>query len=154
MDEYKIPFNRPFVAGKELYHIAQSVLDGQTSGDGPYGKRCEEFLRRIIDTPYALLSTSSSAAIHMATMACGIGAGDEVIMPTFTASGGANAALNRGAKVVFCDISEDTLTLDTKLGRGSNHEPNAGNYPSPLRRCFPGYGCPNEHGSQARSVDH
>ena len=112
MSRSGIPFNRPHVAGKELYHIAQCVLGGHTSGDGPYGKKCQEFISKLLETPHALMTTSASAGLDIATLACNIGAGDEVIMPSFTSAGVANAVLDRGATIRFCDIREDTLTLD------------------------------------------
>jgi dTDP-4-amino-4,6-dideoxygalactose transaminase len=112
MSEYQIPFNKPFIAGKELYHVAQSVLGGHSSGDGPYGKKCQALLRDLLQVDHALMTTSCSAALDMAALVCDIGEGNEVILPSFTAAGTANAFLNRGVKLIFCDISPDTLTMD------------------------------------------
>jgi dTDP-4-amino-4,6-dideoxygalactose transaminase len=110
-----IPFNRPFIVGQELYYIAQAVIGGQLAGDGPFTKRCHQWLEERIGCRKALLTHSCTAALEMSAMLCGIGPGDEVIMPSFTFVSTANAFVLRGAVPVFVDIRPDTLNLDEKL---------------------------------------
>jgi dTDP-4-amino-4,6-dideoxygalactose transaminase len=113
---YRIPFNQPFIVGKELYYISQSVLSGKIAGDGLFTKKCEKFLENRYGTDRILLTHSCTAALEMAAILCNIGPGDEVIMPSFTFVSTANAFYLRGAKIVFVDIRKDTLNMDeTKL---------------------------------------
>ncbi len=115
----KIPFNRPFIAGKELYYIAQAVTDGQIAADGSYTRRCAEFLEGRFGVERALLTPSATAALEMAAMLCGLGEGDEVIMPSFTFVSTASAVVRTGARPRFVDIRPDTLNLDEKLIEGA-----------------------------------
>lgn len=111
----KIPFNKPFIVGKELYYIAQAVLGGHISGDGPYTKRCHRWLEERLGTPQALLTHSCTAALEMAALLCDIQPGDEVILPSYTFVSTANAFVLRGGVPVFVDIRPDTLNIDEKL---------------------------------------
>ena len=109
-----MPFNKPFIAGKELYNIAQAVINGHLAGDGPFTKQCHAWLEKRLGCSKALLVHSSTAALEMAAMLCDIGSGDEVIMPSFTFVSTANAFVLRGAVPVFVDIRPDNLNLDDK----------------------------------------
>jgi dTDP-4-amino-4,6-dideoxygalactose transaminase len=115
MPEYRIPFARPFLAGKELHFISQAVHDGQLSGDGAFTRRCNRWLEERLGARRALLTHSCTGALDMAALLAGLGAGDEVIMPSFTFVSTANAFVLRGARPVFVDIRADTLNLDERL---------------------------------------
>ena len=111
-----IPFNKPHVAGREMFYMAQAVLGGHSSGDGPFTKQCHQFLEEKFQTKKALLTHSFASALDMAAMLCGVGPGDEVILPSFAYVSTANAFYMRGAKPVFVDIRPDTLNIDeTKI---------------------------------------
>ena len=110
-----IPFNRPFIAGKELYYIAQAVMNGKLSGDGPYTKKCHAWIENMFGCQRALLTHSCTAALEMAAILCDIKPGDEVIMPSFTFVSTANAFVLRGAVPVFVDIRSDSLNIDESL---------------------------------------
>jgi dTDP-4-amino-4,6-dideoxygalactose transaminase len=111
-----IPFNKPFISGKELYYIADSVMKGSISGNGFYNKACETLLEEISHSNKVLMTNSCTAALEMACMLIDLKAGDEVIMPSYTFVSTANAVVLRGATPVFCDIREDTFNLDeTKI---------------------------------------
>jgi len=114
VQNYKIPFNKPFIAGKELYYIVQSVIGGHSAGDGVYTKKCQELMERQFGAQKVLLTHSCTAALEMAALLCHIKEGDEVIMPSFTFVSTANAFFMRGAKPVFVDIRPDTLNIDEK----------------------------------------
>jgi len=106
-------FNKPYIAGKELYYIAQAVLSNRhISGDGGYTKKCQYWLENTLGTPRALLTHSCTAALEMSALLCDIGPGDEVIMPSFTFVSTANAFVLRGGVPVFVDIREDTLNMN------------------------------------------
>jgi dTDP-4-amino-4,6-dideoxygalactose transaminase len=110
-----IPFNKPFIAGKELYYIAQAVTFGNISGDGHFTKACCQFLEQRFNIPKVLLTPSCTAALEMAAMLCRLQPGDEVIMPSYTFVSTANAFVREGAKPVFVDIRPDTLNIDEEL---------------------------------------
>jgi|SRR5271157_3605570 len=112
MDELKIPFNKPFVVGKELYYIAQAVIQGHLAGDGVFTKMCHEWLEGQLGCRKALLTHSCTAALEMAAILLDIKPGDEVIMPSFTFVSTANAFVLRGGVPVFVDIRQDTLNID------------------------------------------
>jgi dTDP-4-amino-4,6-dideoxygalactose transaminase len=107
-----IPFNKPFIAGKELYYMAQAILGGRSAGDGPFTHKCQRFIEGYLGTPRALLTQSYASALDMAAMLCDVGPGDEVIMPSFAFVSVANAFHMQGATPVFVDIRPDTLNLD------------------------------------------
>lgn len=108
----KIPYNRPFIAGKELYNIAQAVIDGKLSGDGPYTQKCQAWFENILGCERAFLTHSCTASLEMAAILCDIGPGDEIIMPSFTFVSTANAFVLRGGVPVFVDIRADNLNID------------------------------------------
>lgn len=112
----KIPFNKPYMTGKELWNIAQAHASGHLAGDGGFTKKCSAWLEQRIGCQKALLTHSCTAALEIAAMLADIGPGDEVIMPSYTFVSTANAFVLRGAKVVFVDIRPDTMNIDeTKI---------------------------------------
>jgi dTDP-4-amino-4,6-dideoxygalactose transaminase len=111
-----IPFNKPYMTGKELGYIAQAHANGHLAGNGQFSKRCCAWLEDRIGSQKALLTHSCTAALEMAAILSGVGVGDEVIMPSFTFVSTANAFVLRGATPVFVDIRPDTLNIDeTKI---------------------------------------
>jgi dTDP-4-amino-4,6-dideoxygalactose transaminase len=111
----RIPFNRPFVADSAYDHIRRAVANGHLSGDGPYTRRCHEWLQRELGSHKALLTTSCTHATELAALLLRLRPGDEVIVPSFTFVSTANAFVLHGATPVFVDIRPDTLNLDEKL---------------------------------------
>jgi dTDP-4-amino-4,6-dideoxygalactose transaminase len=111
----RIPFNRPFIAGKELFYIAQAVTSGKIAGDGHFTKACAELMEREYGIDKVLMTPSCTAALEMAAILCDLGPGDEVILPSYTFVSTANAVARLGARPVFVDIRRDTLNLDEEL---------------------------------------
>ncbi|MBM3329690.1 MAG: dTDP-4-amino-4,6-dideoxygalactose transaminase [Calditrichaeota bacterium] len=107
-----IPFNRPFIAGKELYYIAQAVQSGHLAGDGAFTRNCHRWLEEHLGVRKVLLTHSCTAALEMAALLAEIEPGDEVIIPAFTFVSTANAFVLRGARIRFVDVRDDTLNLD------------------------------------------
>jgi dTDP-4-amino-4,6-dideoxygalactose transaminase len=107
-----IPFNRPFMTGKELGYIARAHANAALAGDGPFTKQCHLWLEQRLGTRKALLTHSCTAAIEMAAILADIKSGDEIIMPSFTFVSTANAFVLRGGTPVFVDIRPDTLNID------------------------------------------
>ncbi|QGZ39535.1 dTDP-4-amino-4,6-dideoxygalactose transaminase [Pseudoduganella flava] len=111
-----IPFNKPFMTGRELWYIAQAHTNGHLSGDGAFTKRCHGWLEQKAGSRRALLTHSCTAALEMAALLADLREGDEVIMPSYTFVSTANAFALRGAVPVFVDIRPDTLNIDeTKI---------------------------------------
>jgi len=110
-----IPFNKPYMTGRELWYIAQAHTNGHLSGDGMFTKKCHEWLEIKTGTKKALLTHSCTAALEMAAILADIQPGDEVIMPSYTFVSTANAFVLRGGVPVFVDIRPDTLNIDETL---------------------------------------
>ena len=110
-----IPFNKPFMTGRELWLISQAHAEGHLSGDGKFTRHCHEWLEHNIGCRKALLTHSCTAALEMSALLLALRPGDEVIMPSFTFVSTANAFVLRGAVPVFVDIRPDTLNLDENL---------------------------------------
>ncbi|APC15675.1 dTDP-4-amino-4,6-dideoxygalactose transaminase [Pseudomonas frederiksbergensis] len=115
MTSEKIQFNRPHMTGKELYYIAEAKFGNMLAGDGPFTKRCHQWLENTSGCNKALLTHSCTAALEMAALLLDIQPGDEIIMPSYTFVSTANAFVLRGGVPVFVDIREDTLNLDERL---------------------------------------
>jgi dTDP-4-amino-4,6-dideoxygalactose transaminase len=107
-----IPFNKPFLTGRELGYIKQAHQAHHLSGDGPFSKRCQAWLEQTTGCGKALLTHSATAALEMSAILADIRPGDEIIMPSFTFVSTANAFVLRGGVPVFVDVREDTLNID------------------------------------------
>ena len=107
-----IPFNKPYMTGKELWYIAQAHAKGHLAGDGDFTKKCNAWLEAQTGSSKALLTHSCTAALEMAAILADIQPGDEVIMPSYTFVSTANAFVLRGGVPVFVDIRADTLNID------------------------------------------
>ncbi|MCX5848793.1 MAG: dTDP-4-amino-4,6-dideoxygalactose transaminase [Deltaproteobacteria bacterium] len=115
-NKIKIPFNKPFIAGKELFYIAQAVIENNhTAGDGPFTKKCQAWLEDRLGCRKVLLTNSCTAALEMAAILADIQPCDEIIMPSYTFVSTANAFVLRGGVPVFVDIRPDTLNINENL---------------------------------------
>lgn len=111
----KIPFNKPYMTGKELFYIAEAHFNHMLAGDGPFTQKCHRWLEERTGSSKALLTHSCTAALEMGALLLDIQPGDEIIMPSYTFVSTANAFVLRGGVPVFVDIREDTLNLDERL---------------------------------------
>ena len=109
-----IRFHVPPATGNELLYIQQAIENGTLCGDGPFTKKCQQWIEENTGTPKALLTGSGTHALEMAALLCDLKGGDEVILPSFTFSSTANAFVLAGAKLVFVDIRPDTMNIDEK----------------------------------------
>ena len=108
-----IPYNKPYIAGKELFNISKAVIEyHKISGDGVFTEKCQAWLEKELCCKKALLTHSCTGALEMAAILCDIKPGDEVIMPSYTFVSTANAFVLRGGVPVFIDIRPDTLNMD------------------------------------------
>ncbi|MDC7995697.1 dTDP-4-amino-4,6-dideoxygalactose transaminase [Altibacter sp. HG106] len=107
-----IPFNKPYITGKELRYIEDAVARGQLSGNGDYTKKCHAYFESTFRFPKVLLTTSCTDALEMAAILLHIQPGDEVIMPAYTFVSTANAFVLRGATIRFVDSRSDHPGMD------------------------------------------
>lgn len=107
----QIPYHKPYWTGMELEYI-EDALRRQVSGNGYYTGMAAEIVREMTGACRVLPTTSGTHALEMAVMLCGLQEGDEVILPSFTFPSTANAVILRGARPVFAEINDTTLTLD------------------------------------------
>jgi dTDP-4-amino-4,6-dideoxygalactose transaminase len=110
-----IPFNKPYMTGRELDYIAEAHANGHLAGDGVFTRFCHTWLEKKIGCHKALLTHSCTAALEMAAMLADIKVGDEVIMPSYTFVSTANAFTLRGAVPIFVDVRPDTFNIDESL---------------------------------------
>ncbi len=107
-----IPFNKPFLTGKETAYITDAVNTGKISGNGKYTQLCHAFFQEKYGFKKCLLTTSCTDALEMAALLLDIKPDDEVIMPSYTFVSTANAFVLRGAKIIFADSMETHPNID------------------------------------------
>ena len=107
-----IPFNKPYLTGKEMQYIEEAVKSGKISGNGLFTKKCQEFFEREFGFKKTLLTTSCTDALEMAAILADIKEGDEVIVPSFTFVSTALAFVRQGADIVFADSYSDNPNID------------------------------------------
>ena len=107
-----IPFNKPYLTGKEAHYMYQAVFSGKISGNGMFTKKCQSFFEIRYGFKKCLLTTSCTDALEMAAILCDIQPGDEVIVPSYTFVSSALAFVRQGAKIVFADSCTDNPNID------------------------------------------
>jgi dTDP-4-amino-4,6-dideoxygalactose transaminase len=107
-----IPFNKPYLTGKEMHYIYQAVYSGKISGNGIFTKKCQSFFENRYGIKKALLTTSCTDALEMCAMLADIKTGDEVIVPSYTFVSTALAFVRQGAKIIFADSRIDHPGID------------------------------------------
>lgn len=108
----KIPFNKPYLTGKEAHYIYQAVYSGKISGNGHYTQICQNFFMEKYGFKKTLLTTSCTDALEMSAILVGIQPGDEVIVPSYTFVSTALAFYRQGAKIVFADSTPENPNID------------------------------------------
>ena len=108
-----ISFHKPWYTEEDERALVSALRSGIV-GDGPSTKRAAGHLAHLLGVKTALLTTSCSHALELATMVAQIKPGDEVIVPSFTFVSTTNCILRQGATVVFADITPTTLTIDVE----------------------------------------
>jgi dTDP-4-amino-4,6-dideoxygalactose transaminase len=108
----KIPFNKPFLTGKEQDYIYEAISSGKISGDGIFTKKCSLLFEQRFQIKKTLLTTSCTDALEMAAILLDIKPGDEIIAPSFTFVSTVNPFILRGAKVIFADSNSFNPNID------------------------------------------
>lgn len=109
-----IPFNKPYLTGKEAHYMYKAVFTGKLSGNGYFTKKCQDYFAKRYGFKKCLLTTSGSDALEMCAMLCELKPGDEVIVPSYTFVSTALAFLREGAKVIFADSMDGNPNLDAE----------------------------------------
>jgi perosamine synthetase len=107
-----IPVCEPLLLGNELKYVTEAVAKGWISSSGSAVTEFEKKFAEHLGVRHAVTVSSGTAALHLSLVAAGIGAGDEVIVPTFTMIASAAAICYTGAMPVFVDAELDTWNLD------------------------------------------
>ena len=108
----EVPFNIPTLTGLENKYLLEVLNEQKFCGDGKFNRLVSENLSKWHCGAGVLLTPSCTAALELITLLIELGPGDEVVMPSFTFTSTATSVALRGAKPVFCDIDEDTLSID------------------------------------------
>ena len=109
-----IPFNKPFLTGKEAHYMYEAVYTGKLSGNGKFTKLCQKFFEEKYGFKKALMTTSCTDALEMAAILCDVKPGDEVIVPSYTFVSSALAFVRQGAKIVFADSCSNNPNIDAE----------------------------------------
>ena len=109
-----IPFNKPFLTGKEAHYMYQAVYTGKLSGNGLFTKKCQQFFQEKYGFKKALLTTSCTDALEMCAILCDVQPGDEVIVPSYTFVSSALAFVRQGAKIIFADSMSSNPNIDAE----------------------------------------
>lgn len=107
-----IPFNKPYLTGKETTYILEAVNSGKISGNGIFTKKCQTFFEEMYKFKKCLLTTSCTDALEMAAILADIKDGDEVIVPSYTFVSTALPFIRQGAKIIFADSEMLTPNID------------------------------------------
>tara|TARA_R110002072_G_scaffold131586_4_gene271389 strand:+ start:23090 stop:24214 length:1125 start_codon:yes stop_codon:yes gene_type:complete len=107
-----IPFNKPYLTGRETEYIAHAVASGKISGNGEYTKKCQTFFEARYRFAETLLTTSCTDALEMAALLINCKEGDEVLVPSYTFVSSALAFVREGAKVLFVDSQKQNPNMD------------------------------------------
>jgi len=107
-----IPFNKPYLTGKEAHYMYQAVYTGKLSGNGAFTKKCQKFFEDRYGFKKAILTTSGTDALEMAAILCDVKPGDEVIVPSYTFVSSALAFVRQGARIIFADSCENNPNID------------------------------------------
>lgn len=110
-----IPFNKPYLTGKEIHYIYQAVYSGKISGNGVFTQKCQRFFEETYGFKKTLLTTSCTDALEMCAILANIKPGDEVIVPSYTFVSTALAFVRQGARIIFADSRKDHPGIDEDL---------------------------------------
>lgn len=107
-----IPFNKPFLTGKETHYIYEAVNSGKISGNGIFTKKCQKWFEEQYGFKKVLLTTSCTDALEMAAILANIQPGDEIIVPSYTFVSTAIAFVRQGATIIFADSYSNNPNID------------------------------------------
>lgn len=107
----KIPFSPPDISELEIQEVCEALRSGWIT-TGPRTKKLEQELAQYCHTDKMVCLNSATAAEELNLRVLGIGPGDEVLVPAYTYTASASAAIHTGATVKFIDCQKDSLEMD------------------------------------------
>lgn len=107
-----IPVYRPLIGEQEKHYVADAVASSWISSRGEYLERFEREFPAFVGAQHGVATCNGTVSLHLILAAMGIGAGDEVIVPTFTYVASVNAIAYTGATPVFVDSDPEHWNLD------------------------------------------
>lgn len=107
-----IPFNKPYLTGKETKYIEEAVATGKISGNGMFTQKCHTFFEEKYGFKRVLLTTSCTDALEMCAILADIQSGDEIIVPSYTFVSSALAFIRQNANIIFADSYSDNPNID------------------------------------------
>lgn len=111
----RIPIAVPILGGREKQYVMECLESGWISSIGRFVGLFESQFAAFCGASHGVAANNGTTALHLALAALGVGAGDEVIVPTLTYIATANAVRYCGASPTFVDSEEETMTLDPNL---------------------------------------
>lgn len=108
-----LPYCRPAIGEEEVAAVTRALLKGWLT-TGPQAAAFEQAFAHACGVPHAVALNSCTAGLHLALAAFGIGASDEVVMPSLTFAAGAQCAIELGARPVLCDVEPDTFAVSLR----------------------------------------
>lgn len=107
-----IPIAEPMIGKEEERLVLEGLRSGWVSSAGKYIQQFEEAFASFCNTKYGVTTSNGTNALHLALIAAGVGAGDEVIIPSLTFVATANTVSYTGAKPVFVDSELESWNID------------------------------------------
>jgi dTDP-4-amino-4,6-dideoxygalactose transaminase len=107
-----IPFNKPFIIGREIEYITKAVGSGHLAANGYFASQCRDFFAKQYGVSTNVLTTSCTSALELAALLLNIQPGDEIIAPSFAFVSTVNPFVLRGAKIIFADSSANHPNID------------------------------------------
>ena len=111
MTRRTIPLSEPNLTGNEVKYVVNAVKTGWVSSAGPYVTEFEQRIAAYVQAKGAVSCQNGTAGLHVGLRLCGVGPGDEVLVPTLTFIAAVNPVRYLGADPVFMDC-DDSLNLD------------------------------------------
>ena len=108
----KIHVAEPSLSGNELKYVSACVTTNWISSQGEFVRRFETEFAAHLGAPHAIACSNGTAALHLALLALGIGAGDEVILPDLTFAATINTVIHAGATPVIVDVDKTSWNID------------------------------------------
>ena len=104
--------HEPFFFGNEIKYLKKTITTNLVSSVGPFVKKFEDQIKKFTKSKYAISVVNGTEALHLSLVACGVDNNDEVLVPTITFAGTANAIVYSGAIPHFVDSEFETLGIN------------------------------------------
>lgn len=107
-----IPVAKPYFSNTEKKNLSTAINSAWISSKGRFIDEFEAAFAKKYKAKFAIALSNCTSALHLALVACGVGPGDEVIVPNLTFISSSNAVVHAGATPVFVDVEKHTWNID------------------------------------------